>query len=322
MGEKLTGDYLQFRYSVLVATRNRPEALANLLTSLETLDLPPIEVVIVSSGLSINHTLRQFDTLNIKHAHTQKRGQIWQKQLGITLVSEASDWVLFLDDDLILHPDALSKLFKCLKEEENQEKILGLGLRQYPVRNLSCLKRLMLSFMKFNSPGSITRTSVNTNYMFENRKTYTSWLNGASMWRKGVLPLYSFEILNSPTSYCEDLIFSYRVSKKGKLVAAPNAYFQFQNNSHLQVTSLTTFRDAVFWKAYFILDNREFSFLLFYSRQLLVSIYLLIKYLMKTGRIYPYPMVMFDLLVDLIGLRIHGRDFFLKRLQNRLNASR
>lgn len=321
MGEKLSGDYLQFRYSVLVATRNRPEALANLLTSLETLDLQPIEVVIVSSGLSINHTLEQFDTLNIKHAHTQKRGQIWQKQLGITLISETSDWVMFLDDDLTLFPDTVSKLFECLQEVENQEEILGIGLRQYPAQQLSRLKRLMLGFMKLNKPGSITRTSVNTNYMYENRKTYTSWLNGASMWRREVLYLYSFEILNSPTSYCEDLIFSYRVSKRGKLVAVPDAYFEFQNSLWPQFTSFTTFRDTVFWKAYFILDNREFSFLLFCSRQLLVSIYLLVKCLMKTGQIHAYPVVIFVLLVDLIGLRIHGRDFFLKRLQYRLSAS-
>ena len=315
----MTGDYLQFRYSVLVATRNRPEALANLLASLETLDLQPIEVVIVSSGLSINHTLGQFGTLNIKHAHTQKRGQIWQKQLGITLISETSDWVMFLDDDLTLFPDTVSKLFECLNEVENQEEILGIGLRQYPVQQLSSSQRLTLGFMRLSKPGTITRSSVNTNYMYGNRILYTSWLNGASMWRKSVLPLYSFEILNSPTSYCEDLIFSYRVSKKGKLVASPNAYFQFQSQSHLQITSLTNFRATVFWKAYFILDNPEFSFFRFYIRQLLVSIYLLVKCLMSTAKFHPYPMVMVELLHDLVGLTIRGRVFFLKRLQYRLS---
>ena len=83
------------------------------------------------------------------------------------------------------------------------------------------------------------------------------------MWRTEVLGDYFFEHTQTRYAICEDLIFSYRVKKAGKLIFYPKAIYRKQDSS-FQRMSAANLRSLAFWKLYFVSTNAELSKILFF----------------------------------------------------------
>jgi glycosyltransferase involved in cell wall biosynthesis len=253
-------------FAVLVATRNRPEELCNLLDSIVDSLMQPNEIVVVSSGVDITEVLNEFSQLSINHIHIEGYGQIRQKVIGLDSISEKCDWVLFLDDDLRITPTTVSELFQNLKTLERDFKVLGLGVGENKSKVIT-LRQKILS--KFGKPkwGKVSRSGRNFDYQYSQENISTSWLNGASMWNKEALKYYKFEYLDAKYSICEDLIFSYQVSKYGKLFFIPSAKFEFQRDPKPLTDEFGAFKANAYWRLCFVLSNSELSKILFLLTQ-------------------------------------------------------
>ena len=269
-------------FSILIPTRNRPNELSMLLRSVQKSTRLPKQVVVIASGQNVAHILDEFSkSLEITYLHTEVTGQIAQKRLGVELVSKEVDWCLFLDDDLILGESALDLALSAARSYEKRD-IVGIGLSLPPlsrVLNVSKVNKKLLGLFKLSSsrPGEVLSSGHATSYLQETSVTETQWLNGASMWKLEHAKNYGIDLPSTPYAACEDLIFSYPLSKQGTLIYVPESKLRFQESQLSDFDSLEVLRAASYWRYYFISKNQELSFRWFILSQIVRSLYAIRK---------------------------------------------
>ena len=293
----------RFSFAILVATRNRPDALDSLLDSIHELMLPPEALVIVSSGMDVTNIIEKHHKLSIKHKHILERGQIRQKMLGISMIPKKVDWVLFLDDDLVLEPTATLNLFSFLSNNKDASSTIGLGLSDASKNNTKLPKLPIRS-----KAGTVSKSGKNFDYMSSRVPIKTSWLNGASMWRRSHVEKYFFDYLESPYSICEDLIFSYSRSKHGNLHFIPEARFNFQSHVKPVVDNFEIFRARAYWKYYFVSINPDLSVFLFLVNQLFSTFAFAIRGNVKSKMIPRKLKFSLQIFLDLIISHLKGTN--------------
>ena len=116
-------------FTILIATKDRPESLRKLLGSVAQSTIKPKSLIVISSGRPIYEVIAEFkEALDIDYFHSEVTGQVNQKKIGITRVRKEIPWVLFLDDDLFLAPNAVEKAFETLAKYHNlYDSIVGIG---------------------------------------------------------------------------------------------------------------------------------------------------------------------------------------------------
>jgi GT2 family glycosyltransferase len=289
-------------FAILIATRNRPRELHKLLSSITQLLVGPSLVVIVSSGEDISSSLVGRYSLNIIHKHILDYGQIRQKMIGISEIPREIDWVLFLDDDLILDRTTTKELLNFLRVNNNDD-IIGLGLSDSSV--VKQKKQILRIGPRL---GAVSISGHNNNYMQSEIPVATSWLNGASMWKRSKLDYYKFEYLDARYSICEDLIYSYAMSKLGTLYYVPAAKFHFQVDSQNHSSEIQVFRARAYWKFYFVSMFPELSKSLFLLHTLPATIAFTLKRQTSTNSLFERFQVGFTVYFDLVTSYITRRD--------------
>ena len=257
--------------AVLIATRNRPQNLLRAMKSIAASEPQPAVVIVVSSGDNVSEFINSIQwPFILVHEHILGYGQIRQKQKGIDLLPEYIEWVLFMDDDIQLDSKAI---FNALTLKQYfPEPILGIGFGAVSVKKQSVLK----SFTSRKNLGKVTSDGRNLDYASSRRVIPTDWLNGISMWNKSILHKYDFPYLDSKYSICEDLIFSYSVSRLGIIVFEPLCQFSFQFDEPKLVNSFDAFRANAYWRTFFVLSNSNLS----RFRFLAVQLYRTLKFLL------------------------------------------
>ena len=88
--------------SVIIPTLDRPETVSRLLESLQKQSVHPQEIIIVDAGRGkIPDYEKAFPGLNIILKHTSPPGLTRQRNIGLGMLSERTDLVCFLDDDIV-----------------------------------------------------------------------------------------------------------------------------------------------------------------------------------------------------------------------------
>jgi glycosyltransferase involved in cell wall biosynthesis len=295
-------------FAILIPTRNRPKELSTLMQSIQKLTHSPNQVVVVASGQEVAHILDEFSkSLEITYLHTEVTGQIAQKRLGVELVSNEVDWCLFLDDDLILEESAVDLALSAAKSYKKRD-VIGIGLSLPPLSRslgISKVNKKLLELFKLSSsyPGKVLRSGHATSYLQETSVIETQWLNGASMWRIAHVKNYGIDLPSTPYAACEDLIFSYPLSKQGTLIYVPESKLRFQESQLSDFDSLEVLRAASYWRYYFISIHRELSFVWFSLSQIARFVYAIKKAKVKRLRL---ALELFRLSVTLVRSHFAG----------------
>jgi len=239
---------------VLVATRNRPEEIRKLLSSLVSQQIS--QVVISASGSNIEYVIDEFKSrMELIYIHSEP-GQIKQKINGLRAFRKDLDWVIFSDDDLTYPPDFVLKFSETLASADKQG-VIGVGFK---ISNAVVLqerldvrifKRVFL--MKGRSPGSVNRSGECVPYCYGDLKLSTKWLNGASAWKAEYAHTYSSVASDTKYAAYEDAIFSYELSSVGNLMYFPNLQIQYQNPDNLTQFSSLSYQSYTLWKLYFVI---------------------------------------------------------------------
>ena len=100
--------------SLIICTYNRPEAVINLLNSISKQKETPDEVLIIDSSEN-DLTKNNLDACSLKglryfQVNEKDKGLTKQRNYGIADISEKSEIVFFLDDDVILEADYFSEI--------------------------------------------------------------------------------------------------------------------------------------------------------------------------------------------------------------------
>lgn len=209
--------------SLVICTKDRPYELTVLLKSIIKQSVNMKEIIIVDgSTVQVEKYIEHLKgNLPIKYFHVNPPGLTRQRNFGISKVSEDADWVGFLDDDLELEIDCMLNLENFIK---NYNCYSGVGLKINNQKNLG--KNLLREFMLLDKyPGGVVTFSGAAALIRPiHRSLSVEWLyGGATFWRREILQKYKFDEWFSGVGYCEDLDFSYRVSRHHQLAVCAEA---------------------------------------------------------------------------------------------------
>jgi len=253
-------------FSILIATKDRPENMRKLLKSVEQSTIKPSSLVVVSSGHPIHDVISEFETsLKIDYVHSEVTGQVNQKKIGISRLRKEIPWVVFLDDDLLMTTNTFETAFETLsKYSVTEERIVGIGLGLSPTSRMnrsSRFQNIVGRALRLSgaTAGKVIRSGQGVSYLESHLPIYTEWLNGASIWEMESALEYVRFVPSSKYAACEDLVFSFQQSKKGKLLFVPGARVFFQDTEPNDYNRSQSIISGTAWRYFFVKTNPELS---------------------------------------------------------------
>ena len=205
--------------TVIICTKDRPKAIQKLLSTIQGQTKTLNDLIVVDgSDHPIKSVLDEFQTLPIRYIQVRPPSLPKQRNAGISMLQDYTDWVGFLDDDLILHPKNFMEVEEFILNYHGDTLLAGVGLNinnSLPI-NRSILRNLFL--LDAPTGGIFTRSGCHTALSKVQKTQQVGWLSGGiSFWRKKILKEFKFDEWFSGTGYHEDVDFSYRVSRKYSL---------------------------------------------------------------------------------------------------------
>ena len=215
--------------SVVICTRDRPELLATCLESLRRQSRSPEEIVIIDASATPSRGATDRLALNMPGCHValigSPAGLPRQRNLGARATTGGV--VVYLDDDVVLEPGYLAAVARTF-EDDCTGRIGGVGGAQVPdptprepfLRRAACRLFLLDTYGR-----GIVKRSGRPDHAFSPRsRMEVECLSGCNMaYRREVLDALSFDERLDGYALGEDLQFSYRVSRRWKLVVTPEA---------------------------------------------------------------------------------------------------
>ena len=184
--------------------RNLDQFLANNLTGL------PLAWHILIVDASASTYIARLNDLRVQIVCAQRTGQFNQKMQGATIarVEHKSQYVIFLDDDIMLHPLAYQVLAEELKRDAwISGRIVAGSLNIVNFKSSKDVQRAAMSFG--SSVGKVYKSTYTTSLCDTSGSPSVEWvLGGACIWSTVVFTkeIPNYEIVGK--AYCEDLFLS------------------------------------------------------------------------------------------------------------------
>lgn len=248
------------KFTLIVPTKDRPEDIKRLFATISFQSRKPDQIIVVDgSDNPVRDLIEKYSSqLPIQYIPCRPPSLPKQRNVGIAAVAADTDWVGFLDDDLVLEYDALEHLENFIKAENNP-KLKGIGL--CILNQISPKMRPFLRFflMSDRHPGKMTNAGFPTAIPFVRENIKTDWLyGGATFWSRDIFENFKFDEWFFGTGYMEDIDFSYRISRNYELMVS---YRSRCNHYHHQIpvhkeASIGEWQMTSWW--YFIKKHKDF----------------------------------------------------------------
>lgn len=219
------------RLVVVIATRNRPQHVIDLLSALADQEHVPEAVVVVDSSDASQAPASGLGTgsgLNVRHKTLERASLPHQRNVGAEIaIAAGAEVICFLDDDVRPRPDYLRRLADLL-ERDTVGVVGGVsgtsGWTQAVLKTTHTLyNRLFL--LAGRADGRILRSGYNMPVDAVDPGVHSAqWLFGCSMWRADVLRQYRFHDNLPGSALFEDVEFSLRVGKEYLLLVDTSAH--------------------------------------------------------------------------------------------------
>lgn len=239
--------------AVVIPTRNRQDLVISLLTNLNSLDSSPNQIIIIDSSDNDNLSRLIADFNGVIYRHVKVKSAAIQRNIGLLLIDETTKYVCFLDDDVIVPSDYLSKLIEGL-ETKNAIGISGLAIneglppRKHPTGFVGLVHRIFL--LDSNRDGALLKSAINIPVRNSHQGLKTvDWLIGCSIWKREKIGNITFENSLMGQSLGEDVIFSHHASKLGDLIVDSDVILNHLESPVSRPTELD------FWKMW-IMNRR------------------------------------------------------------------
>lgn len=217
--------------AVVVCTRNRPELLAGFLNSLAVQQPRPRQLVIVDSSdddrserLLENHPARNHLAHCVRYCRVDhsRAGLTRQRTFALTMV--ATDMFASFDDDIVLRPECLAVMERTLRAHPDAVGVGACIDNKSPEVSLRWRLRRLLLVVPSLAPGRYFDSGVSTPWRFIPHGEHLiegDWLpGGAAMWRTEAARAAGYAHELDGYGYGEDLDFSLRMRRAGRLLVA------------------------------------------------------------------------------------------------------
>ena len=233
-------------FSLIVCTFKRSESLKRLLQALKYQTLYPGEILIIdgSDNEVTEKMLHNNDFKAVKYfkVSTENRGLTLQRNFGINKVSEQSEFICFLDDDIVPENDYFKELIETYNNVPDAIAVGGwilddvnwikkdkstVGYKDFwidgYVRKLGQrnVMRKVLGLLSNKPPGFMPEFShgYSTGFLPPSGKTYEVeyFMGGVSSYKKGLFQNIKFSERFAGYGLYEDMDFCIRAQAFGKL---------------------------------------------------------------------------------------------------------
>lgn len=235
-------------FAVVIPTRNRPDLLAELVRNIEKVSLNPCIVVIVDSSEDPLFRENSSNSLMITTRRTEIKSAAQQRNIGIEIVLKHAEelnieFISFLDDDVRIPENYFEELQRIFYSDSTVVGVSGFA----KVENQTTQKRNFLKdFLGITgAPGTLTRAAVNISPSGIQNCKEVEWLIGCATWRIDGIYGLRFEKDFTGHSLYEDVIFSCRARKSGKLLFTPSIELLHSLESQNEVNIKQHYRDWV-----------------------------------------------------------------------------
>lgn len=216
--------------SVVICTKDRPQALAECLASLARQSVLPTELIVVDAGTTTRgdplagFAARTAGVRDVLHLFSEP-GLPRQRNLGAR--AARGDVVLFLDDDTVLDRGYVEAIV-AVYASDGDRRIGGVGgaLCPDPTPREGALRRAARRafLLQGHGRGRVKRSGHPEFAFAPAEQLEVEFLSGCNMsFRREVFAEIAFDERLSGYAVGEDLHFSYAVSRRWKLVVTPHA---------------------------------------------------------------------------------------------------
>ena len=216
------------KIGIVIPTRNRREELTNVLQCIMDQDCKINEVIVVdSSDLELTPPNFAKTETKFSYIYTNIRSAAEQRNIGKRSLNSEIDFIAFLDDDISIERDYLSKLLDIFASSD----VIGASgvainrklskRRTKPFGFSGFIHKLFL--LDSNKDGILLKSGVNIPIRSDkSEENVVDWLIGCAMWRSFSIKDLEFESDFKGQSLAEDVIFSVRAGERGKLITNPS----------------------------------------------------------------------------------------------------
>jgi len=263
--------------SVIIPTYKRPDDLRACIQSVLQQTVTPTELLVIDDGDLQSPPLQpECEAAGIRYIYYKKDapGRNASRNIGIDLSS--GEIVFFLDDDVILYPDFVEEMLKPYADDPEQ-RIGGVGGLNDDDSLARPSRRLrhwlhVLFLVEGAREGRVLPSGFCTELGAAGRDPPTTvevdfLPGGISSFRRRVLDEFRFTEKYNRIAIGEDKEFSYRVSRKYKLLTTPCAKLCHVMSSAMRPDPYATARQSVFGHYHFFYRHVRrgwWSWLLFY----------------------------------------------------------
>lgn len=213
--------------SIVLCTKDRADDVRKCLDSLREQTRMPEQLIVVDSGSDeteahVRRFIEQAPSVSVEYLRSEP-GLTLQRNVGIRAAT--MDVLHFFDDDCTLEPEYIDEMQKTF---ESSEDIIGAGPRlllPYTPSPLGRIWRKLFFLPDTAGSGRIQPSGFGTYSWFAPIETPhdVEVLCGCCAFRRSVFDANMFDEHFAGYGYLEDLEFSYRVGRQGRLVCNPRA---------------------------------------------------------------------------------------------------
>lgn len=226
------------KISIIIPTKDRLNFIKNTLKNLDKNNFFFNEIIIVDSSLK---KINRFNLNFLSHKIKRKikliyssPGTALQRNAGLKNINKKNEYVMFLDDDIICEKNAFFRIKFFLNLVPNY--ILGISLNNNEYLKINFLEKLkkskIVNFFNLYSdrPGIVTKSGWQTKNTKVKFNVLVEWIStAAALYRIKKIRNLKFNEKLGTYSYLEDLDFSYKVSKIGKLMIFSRSSYSTKN---------------------------------------------------------------------------------------------
>ena len=226
--------------TLIIPTRNRPIQIVSLLKQINLFKVKFFEILVIDSSDLANKKFlkeegRKFE-ISIYDSHPSTS---FQRNFGLRKKNKKTEFVMFLDDDIVLFNNSIYEMHKVIKKYKNNSYISGFGFNQiqnFQEENLFEKVKTSNFFNYFglysSKPGKLLKSGWHTKILNVKRDIYVDWIyTTACVYKSKSILNFKFDENFSQYGYLEDLDFSLNLRRiNKKIIIAHLAKFQHPVN--------------------------------------------------------------------------------------------
>ena len=251
--------------ALIIPTKDRPEKVKNVLESIALQTISCGRLIVIDGGESVKNIVMGFSgRLPVEYYECHPPGQIRQRNMAISLLDDRTPLVGFLDDDIVLEPQALEAMLTFWNKSESDTAGVSFNIVNNPPYRHSWMRAVI--GMSSPQQGRVLRSGYNVATSPVTSDLKTQWLcGGATVWKREILKKYTNKEVSSRWAICEDVIFSYPIGKKFPLYVCADARVRHEHvYDHTAKMKYRYYgRTVTLWRLYLVESHAELSRMFF-----------------------------------------------------------